>query len=495
VIDHSLGEEPALRVVQCRVVLDLFLEVWLVGEDAAEDEAFVDARKDVVPAIDRVLHVLTFQSIDESAGSRLHYREVDFLLLVDKLDKGVYLLPVQHGVHVSEVVAEGNHDVFGADRVVGYLLAKIDELVDLPLFVVALEAGISDEGIVCALELVDSEHVRPAIGSSEYVREYLLVIALISCKWLPEESLRVIYFSAALWLIEHVVEELSFEAEVSEEGLGRGGVAVDANVPGDCGADAKFFLKELLADLNVQDEVLVVGAGLIRRYPATLGELHLTILNDFLDLLLLLRVQSRIPHLEVLDLNDRVAPRRVLGQLVEHSVEYSLHPRVREAFVLRAHVRLINRLLRAHLVPGVRHEMNGQMLVLILPGQPPQYFLRGRQIIVYLFNFVREIMMLLYLNLIKMSLDELPNGHPEALLSLICLRSLVGLAQLRLRQRHSRLIDTMVLLLLLLTIYNLFIVLLITSLINLLGGRGGRAGLQSLLILLLCHCLFNSLIR
>ena len=49
-IDDPLGEEPALRVVQSRVVLDLLLEVWLVRKDAAEDEAFVDARKDETAA-------------------------------------------------------------------------------------------------------------------------------------------------------------------------------------------------------------------------------------------------------------------------------------------------------------------------------------------------------------------------------------------------------------------------------------------------------------
>jgi hypothetical protein len=134
------------------------------------------------------------------------------------------------------------------------------------------------------------------------------------------------------------------------------------------------------------------------------------------------------------------------------------------------------------------------MLVLILPLQVAQYLLLGRQIIVYLVHFMGEIMLLLDLNLLEVALDELPNGHPETLLGLISLRSLVGLAQLCLRQRHGRLIDTTFLLLLLLTIYNLFTGLLITGLINLLGGRSGRASLQSLLVLFLRHCLFDPLI-
>ena len=65
--------------------------------------------------------------------------------------------------------------------------------------------------------------------------------------------------------------------------------------------------------------------------------------------------------------------------------------------------------------------MHSQMLVLILPRRPLQYFLRGRQVFVDLVNFLDVIVMLLHLHLIKMSLDELADGHLEALLRLISL--------------------------------------------------------------------------
>lgn len=291
-VDDPFREEAALGVVKRRVVLDLLLEVRLVRELPAEDEAFVDAGEDHVPVVDRVLHLvlLVLEGGHEGARRRLDYREVDSLLLVDVLDERVDLLPVDHRVHVGEVIAEGHDDVLVAQRVVRDLLTQVYELVGLPLTVVALEGRVRDEWVVRALQLVDGEHVGPPVRPPEYVRQDLLAVALIAREWLPKESLRLVRLSAALWLVQHVVEELGLEAKVGEEGLCCCRVAVDAHVPGHSRAHAEFLLEELVTELNIEDKVLVVRQGLIRRYQASLSEFDLAILNNLLDFLLSLWV-------------------------------------------------------------------------------------------------------------------------------------------------------------------------------------------------------------
>lgn len=92
-----------------------------------------------------------------------------------------------------------------------------------------------------------------------------------------------------------------------------------------------------------------------------------------------------------------------------------------ETLVLRARERLINRLLRADLVPRVGHKVYRQVLVLVLPFVLLKNLLLRRQVIVDLLNLVREVVMLLLLNLVEMALHKLPDGHLEALLSLVSL--------------------------------------------------------------------------
>ena len=92
-------------------------------------------------------------------------------------------------------------------------------------------------------------------------------------------------------------------------------MAVSSNIPSNAWLNAEFLLQKLLTNMHVNNKILVVGASLVTGYPATLGQLKLTIFDKFLNPLLLLLAESCIPHLEIFNLWESEVPSLILFQL------------------------------------------------------------------------------------------------------------------------------------------------------------------------------------
>ena len=73
--------------------------------------------------------------------------------------------------------------------------------------------------------------------------------------------------------------------------------------------------------MHVQDEVLIIRTCLVRRSPATLCYLKLSVVDESLDTILILLGKQLVPHVEVFHFNVGECSSGVSLQLINQSIE------------------------------------------------------------------------------------------------------------------------------------------------------------------------------
>lgn len=189
-VDDPLCEESALSVEECRVVLDLLLEIRRVRVEAGPHEASVLAELDVVPVEDRVLHLvlLALEGFDEVTWRRLNNCKIDVLELLNRCNKIINLLPVYHSVQVSRFITEWHDDVLLAWTHICNVLADVDKLVSFEFLIVSLKLWIEDIRIIIAQE-VYLKMLWPSRAFLKNMRQNLFLLTRVTSKWLPNKRL------------------------------------------------------------------------------------------------------------------------------------------------------------------------------------------------------------------------------------------------------------------------------------------------------------------
>lgn len=131
-------------------------------------------------------------------------------------------------------------------------------------------------------------------------------------QWPPQEDEGLIFLHLGSDLVIYSSYEHCFKSHIGIDGCIC--LSVSEFIEQECNlwADAEFSFQETMSDVQIVDDVLVIGAGFIICAPSTLSDLKLSILDQLLYNVLCWLFLSCIPHVEKLHLNDGESPIRIL---------------------------------------------------------------------------------------------------------------------------------------------------------------------------------------
>ena len=136
--------------------------------------------------------------------------------------------------------------------------------------------------------------------------------------------------------------------------------------PSNLWLDAELLVEESMTHVYVQDEVLIIRTCLVRRSPATLRYLKLTIVDESLDTILILLGKQLVPHIEVFHFDVRECSSGVSLKLINQCIEDVLDSSSLIINDIRSKEVLLVSFSPSDVVMRVRHNVHSEVLGFLL---------------------------------------------------------------------------------------------------------------------------------